>query len=693
MLAQSWFPARFGRALMLVCACLALADTSRAFEPQPLILRGLGRTSLPIDGTWQFHVGDDLAWASPAYDDSAWQPIETGRTWEEQGHPGLTGFAWYRKRLLLPPGQSTGYALALYLPGVDSACEVYWNGVNVGSYGKLPPRPVWYGLGGSNGQVVELGPPQSGELAIRVWKAPIVFLNAPHEGGLIAVPLAGSAEAMASMQRESVFRRVQQAQFSLSVARFCAVVGFMSFLLYLRNRKQKMLVWLSLAMMIPLTRYLLLDSPVPYPFVVSYSIVGPLVGVKDIALWFLLIALLGLEQRKRLVRWTWIIGLTALGLDLIDPICMMLNWTTWPPNRFLIIDVASSLPAIYMELWGLVIVFAALGKKLDGARWMLAFAALLTDLYTATQDTTGLGVRWSHWSLAERLRTTLFTIGGSAINVQAIINTFLLISILYAAWRYSVEQSQRQSALEQEYRSAQELQKVLIPESMPTLPGYVVQGAYRPAQEVGGDFFQVIPLRDEAALAIVGDVSGKGLHAAMTVALIVGAIRSTVEMTEEPAAILSALNRRLHGRFHNGFATCLAVKLEKDGACILANAGHLPPYLNTAELQSPSALPLGVVPEAEYDAQRFQLREIDRLTLYTDGLLEARNAGGELFGFARIAELLATTGDAEKIADAAQQFGQDDDITVLTVARAMAPTEVAVRSSQWGKASVAISID
>lgn len=124
----------------------------------------------------------------------------------------------------------------------------------------------------------------------------------------------------------------------------------------------------------------------------------------------------------------------------------------------------------------------------------------------------------------------------------------------------------------------------------------------------------------------------------------------------------------------------------------MANAGHLPPYLNTEELQSPPALPLGIVPAAEYDEVRFQLTEIDRLTLYTDGLLEARNAAGELFGFARIAELLGSTGDADKIADTAQQFGQDDDITVLTVAMAMAAAEVAVRSAQWATASSTANI-
>ncbi len=188
-----------------------------------------------------------------------------------------------------------------------------------------------------------------------------------------------------------------------------------------------------------------------------------------------------------------------------------------------------------------------------------------------------------------------------------------------------------------------------------------------------------------------GDVSGKGLHAAMTVALIVGAIRSTVEMTEEPAAILTALNRRLYGRLHHGFATCLVVKMEKGGACLLANAGHLPPFLNGTEIQLPPALPLGIVPEAEYDARAVPAhgdRSADALHRWA-----ARGAqcGGELFGFARIAELLAKTGDAEKIADAAQQFGQDDDITVLTVAMAMAPAEVSVRSASWGQAPPAAS--
>ena len=675
--------ARLKRVILLACVFLALARAAYPVEPDALVLHGLGRTSVPVVGTWLFHEGDDLAWASPSFDDSAWQPIQAGRTWEEQGHRGRTGFSWYRKRLMLSPPENAGWMLSLYMPNVDSACDVYWNGIKVGSYGKVPPKPVWYGFGGTNGEVVTLGPPQSGVLAIRVWKAPIVFLNSPNEGGLVEVPQVGSAEATESLQLKAKYDRIQEFHFSLTVTRICAVGGIMAFLLFLRHRRQTMLIWLALAMIMPLARSLLLEAPQPHTFQFVYALLSLQVGIKDLAVWFLLIALLGLNERKGLVRWTWIIALTALGLDLVDTVCMLLDWTTWPAHRFLIIDVVSTIPSILMELWGLVLVFAALGKRLDAARWILAIAALVSDLFTAIGDLTGLGERWTHWTISAKLHATLFTIGGNPIHAQGIVNTFLLLSILYAAWRYSVEQSQRKNLLEQEYRSAQELQRVLIPASMPTLRGYVVNGAYRPALEVGGDFFQVIPLKNDTALLVIGDVSGKGLHAAMTVALIVGAVRSTVEITEEPSAILTALNRRLYGRLHNGFATCLVLRLGSGGACVLANAGHLPPYLNTAELESPPALPLGLVPAAEYDEVRFQLTAIDRLTLFTDGLLEARNAAGELFGFSRIAELLATTGDPENIADAARQFGQDDDITVLTVAMAMAPAEVSLRSAQW----------
>jgi hypothetical protein len=207
-------------ALVLLLFFLATAALGQRQTGSPIVLNGLGRATLPLDGEWQFHEGDDLAWSSPGYDDSAWQPIQVGRSWEGQGHRDYTGFAWYRRRLALAPGSVTGWTLAVYLPDVESACEVYWNGVKKGAYGKLPPDPVWYGFGRAKGKVVILGPVQAGELAIRVWKAPVVFLNSPEEGGLIAVPQVGSSEAIDGLEVAAKYQLLKRAQFSLSVARW-----------------------------------------------------------------------------------------------------------------------------------------------------------------------------------------------------------------------------------------------------------------------------------------------------------------------------------------------------------------------------------------------------------------------------------------------------------------------------------------
>jgi len=135
---------------------------------------------------------------------------------------------------------------------------------------------------------------------------------------------------------------------------------------------------------------------------------------------------------------------------------------------------------------------------------------------------------------------------------------------------------------------------------------------YRPAQEVGGDFFQIIPLEGESAgstMILLGDVSGKGLRAAMTVSLIVGATRTLAKFAPNPAELLSELNTRLFGRMQFGFTTCLAMRLSPDGRCTIASAGHPAPFLNQHELDLPGALPLGVVADAVYKETTVNLGE------------------------------------------------------------------------------------
>jgi len=659
--------------LLLAIPCAGRGQTA------PVALNGLGRATLPLDGAWQFQTGDNMAWASPAFDDSAWQPIQVGRSWESQGHRDYTGFAWYRRHIAIPPGTPAGMNLALFLPGVDDAAEVYWNGRLVGSYGKVPPHPVWYAT--QSPQTYSFGPAQSGVLAIRVWSAPIVYLNSSEQGGLWRTPRIGTTEGIAALATAERYRWLQDNQFHFAVCLVCAIIGLLALSSWLRDRTRWMLFWLAIPMLKPLVELVIFDIPGFSTFRLAYGSMGEAVAITDVAIWFLLFYLLDLRSHARLLRWTKILAFTTISLTLVDTGMVLLDWTRLFPRQFVYIDVASTIPIELLEMYVLVIVGFALRKRLDAARWLLAIASVVSALETGISDISGLGIRWTHWTLHHQLYRPLFTIAGAPINVATLVELFLLVSILYAAWRYSVEQNQRKNVLEQEFRSAQEIQQILIPEELPAIAGYTLTSAYLPAQEVGGDFFQIIPLGGESgsdsgqvAIIVLGDVSGKGLKAAMTVSLLVGAIRSTVEATQDPAEILAALNRRLYGRMQGGFATCLVLRLDASGNGTLANAGHLPPFLNGSELQLTPALPLGLLPDAEYETSALNLAADDRLILYTDGVLEARNAAGELFGFARIAEISSKT--SEQIAKAAQKFGQDDDITVLTLT--LAPVAAAL---------------
>jgi serine phosphatase RsbU (regulator of sigma subunit) len=212
--------------------------------------------------------------------------------------------------------------------------------------------------------------------------------------------------------------------------------------------------------------------------------------------------------------------------------------------------------------------------------------------------------------------------------------------------------------------AAREVQRRLVPAVLPEIAGCLLEAAYLPANEVGGDFYQVLVQADGATLVIVGDVSGKGLKAAMTGALAIGAIRTLAAEGLGPAELLRRLNEQIAAAQDGGFITCICARLENDTLAI-ANAGHLSPYRNGEEVVVDSGFPLGIVAGAEYGESVVTLVMGDRITLLSDGVLEARGASGELLGFTRMAEL--TRRSAAEIADAAQSFGQDDDITVLTL--------------------------
>jgi len=133
--------------------------------------------------------------------------------------------------------------------------------------------------------------------------------------------------------------------------------------------------------------------------------------------------------------------------------------------------------------------------------------------------------------------------------------------------------------------------------------------------------------------------------------------------------MLGRLNRCLVGRMGGGFATGVVFRVDRDGTVIFANAGHLPPYLNGKEYPLDASLPLGLIAHSDYTETKVQLKPGDQLAVYTDGLLEATSPTGELFGFERMNALFASRPTAQQAMKAAIEFGQEDDITVLTFTR------------------------
>jgi hypothetical protein len=253
--------------------------------------------------------------------------------------------------------------------------------------------------------------------------------------------------------------------------------------------------------------------------------------------------------------------------------------------------------------------------------------------------------------------------GPIPIHFTSIADFTSILAIVIIIFGRFLRVQRDQERVSSELAAARSVQELMIPQEKIHTPGFEVDSIYDPAAEVGGDFFHVQPTEDGGLLVVLGDVAGKGLKAAMNVSMLMGGLRRTPERS--PAKILESLNRVLTGS--ESFTTCQAAWFGADGEVVLANAGHLPPYLNSQEVFVPGGLPLGVLPDVTYDEVRLYLHPGDRILLMSDGVVEARQPSGELFGFDRVHNLSGQS--AFYIADAAKAFGQEDDITILTIRR------------------------
>jgi serine phosphatase RsbU (regulator of sigma subunit) len=237
--------------------------------------------------------------------------------------------------------------------------------------------------------------------------------------------------------------------------------------------------------------------------------------------------------------------------------------------------------------------------------------------------------------------------------------------------------------IESEMRVAQMIQQQLLPRTLPEFVGWDVDVHYHPAREVGGDFYDFIELADGRIALVAGDVTGKGVPAALVMATTRSLLRGEITRSLNPAEILRSANEQLCTDIpQNMFVTCLCAIIDPaTGKTVMANAGHNVPYVcNGRQLREfrATGMPLGLMSHVGYDESETVLRPGDSFVLHSDGLAEARNDGGEMFGFPRMKTVLERAHGSEgaigSLLDELRvftgpQWEQDDDITLVVLRR------------------------
>ena len=244
-------------------------------------------------------------------------------------------------------------------------------------------------------------------------------------------------------------------------------------------------------------------------------------------------------------------------------------------------------------------------------------------------------------------------------------------------------QARERERVEQDLRVAQRIQQASLPEEVPELEGWQINPYYQPAREVGGDFYDFLELEDSRLGLVVGDATGHGVPAALVMSTTCGMLRAVALSVDSPGQVLARVNEALSARIpQNMFVTCFYAILDlKNGSLRYANAGHDLPYVqrgSDAEELMARGMPLGLMPGMSYEERKTILEAGEAALFYSDGLVEAHNPGGEMFGFPRLRSLLAEHDDegllVNFLVDKLHSFTgygweQEDDITLVTLQR------------------------
>jgi serine phosphatase RsbU (regulator of sigma subunit) len=271
--------------------------------------------------------------------------------------------------------------------------------------------------------------------------------------------------------------------------------------------------------------------------------------------------------------------------------------------------------------------------------------------------------------------------GGKITEEWGIISNYPLLEDL-------AQQIRERERIEQDLRVARSIQQASLPEEVPTLEGWQIAPYYQPAREVGGDFHDFHLLSEGRVGLVVGDATGKGVPAALVMSTTCGMLQAVSEASDSssssPGEVLKRANEALSVRIPpNMFVTCFYAILDpKSGRLTYANAGHDLPYLrrrssDCEELRA-RGMPLGLMPGMSYEQKEIVLDAGETALFYSDGLVEAHDPKGEMFGFPRLQELVAEHGEEGRLEGflleelysfVGEGWEQEDDITFLTLRR------------------------
>jgi hypothetical protein len=644
---------RFALALFLMAMRLPGLAQPPANTPVPVLAPSFanGQSDLAYT-TWLFHSGDDPsltnpAFASPNFDDSAWQRITPSTPMAQYAPVQTNTVAWYRLHLRIPAGASRP---AIQTFSIARAYQFWINGNRVAQFGGAPGHeyptfePVeYYDLPVSPSQPTDV------VLAFRC-----VLLG---NSTTLTHPLIGPGKLTLG-RREDLLASHQRDILSFSGPYYALnflqlLVGLLALYLYRSQPSQRDYLWIAMLAFQQVLQGALniADNSIPMERDLSRITQALLDG----ALCLLYLFFYADLRRHHIRFWKQIAYVGALGIAVLE----ILNGET-----SLLPDSITT--ALFVLCWVPLLIYPFItirqigwGDRREGVLMLIPFSMLGLDFLFRFGSEVLV-----NFGLLHHLPALMngVVIGGIRIDSGFLANTIFWVSIPAIIVYRSTLLSQENARVAADLEAARRVQALLVPSTPPATPGFLVETVYLPAQEVGGDFFLVSPAPDNSLLLVVGDVSGKGIQAALVVSTIVGILRN--EPSREPATVLAHLNRALAGVI-SGFATGLCAHISATGALTIANAGHLSPYLNGADLELPGALPLGLAAEAEYDSTTRQLTPGTRLVFVSDGVIEAESPTRELLGFDRAREFSLQPADA--IAQAARTWGQSDDITVVAI--------------------------